>query len=65
MTKMAKLFPKEFNFFPQTFMLPGDYNEFRQKYGKENGKPKTFIVKPEANCQGRGIFVTQNIADVD
>lgn len=48
LTKMAKLFPTEFNFFPQTFMLPGDYNEFKQNL--EKGKNRTYIVKPEANC---------------
>ena len=26
---------------------------------------KTFIVKPEASCQGRGIFLTRNLDDVN
>jgi tubulin polyglutamylase TTLL6/13 len=25
------------------------------------GKVRTYIVKPEADCQGRGIFLTRNI----
>lgn len=24
----------------------------------------TYIVKPEADCQGRGIFLTQNIEEI-
>lgn len=29
------------------------------------GKARTFIVKPEASCQGRGIFLTRNINDIN
>jgi predicted ATP-grasp superfamily ATP-dependent carboligase len=28
---------------------------------KRNNITKAFIVKPEASCQGRGIFITQDI----
>lgn len=27
--RMNKWFPEDYNFFPQTFMLPTDYNEFK------------------------------------
>jgi tubulin polyglutamylase TTLL6/13 len=26
-------------------------------------KSKTFIVKPDASCQGRGIYLTKNVED--
>jgi tubulin polyglutamylase TTLL6/13 len=28
---------------------------------RKQGKAQTFIVKPEAGCQGRGIYLTRNI----
>jgi tubulin polyglutamylase TTLL6/13 len=30
----------------------------------EKGKARTYIVKPEALSQGRGIFLTRNIEDI-
>lgn len=55
-------FPEEYDFFPNTWMLPGDFQELKQYHDhRQSGKAQTFIVKPEANCQGRGIFLTRNI----
>lgn len=45
---MAKKFPKEFNFFPETFSLPTDFNKVFE-YLKTKAK-NTFIVKPEAGA---------------
>lgn len=44
---MQKQFPADYNFFPITYNLPFDNNELRAQF--KPGKPKTFIVKPEAN----------------
>ena len=45
-----------------TFLLPNDYLELKcYNMGKKDGKAQTFIVKPEASCQGRGIYLTRNI----
>lgn len=58
-------FPEEYNFFPLTWMLPLQYAEFRTYYeSKPKGKARTYIVKPEADCQGRGIFLTRKIDDL-
>jgi len=56
--KMKKSFPDTFNFFPKTYLLPTDYQEFKNQFIKAK-KPKTFIIKPEASAQGRGIFLTK------
>jgi tubulin polyglutamylase TTLL6/13 len=56
--KMMKQFPDEYNFFPLTFMLPHDYKDFAALVGEKRNK--TFICKPEASCQGKGIFLTRN-----
>ena len=55
---MQKYFPKEYTFFPRTWLLPGDIKNFKEQFNYR--KAKTFIVKPEASCQGKGIFLTRN-----
>ena len=56
--RMQKEFPEDYDFFPQTFMLPHDYKDFMQVIGEKRNK--TFIVKPEALSQGKGIFLTRS-----
>ena len=58
--KMKKKFPEKFKFFPHTWLLPSESNEFKSQFHKNI----TYIVKPEASSQGRGIFLTKNIEDV-
>ena len=55
---MKKACASEFNFFPKTWLLPADAKDFKQEFNQK--KAKTFIVKPEASCQGKGIFMTRN-----
>ena len=67
--RMQKDFPSEYNFFPQTYLLPHDFKEFTLnnnimvgntvKEAASDAKPKslTYIVKPEGGCQGKGIFL--------
>jgi tubulin polyglutamylase TTLL6/13 len=60
------LIPEEFRFFPPTWILPQDAKDFRAQFPsggggkKKGGGGRTFIVKPEASCQGKGIFLTRN-----
>lgn len=56
--RMQAASPEHFNFFPATFMLPKDLDQFREQF--DGKKPKTFIIKPEQQCQGHGIFLTRN-----
>lgn len=51
-------FPSEFTFFPRTWMLPSDGPQFRVHLAKPGPSIRPFIVKPEASCQGKGIFIT-------
>uniref|UniRef100_A0A8C0G733 Tubulin tyrosine ligase like 6 n=1 Tax=Chelonoidis abingdonii TaxID=106734 RepID=A0A8C0G733_CHEAB len=62
MSRMLKLFPKEFNFFPRTWCLPADYGDL-QTYSRSR-KHKTYICKPDSSCQGRGIFITRSVKDI-
>jgi tubulin polyglutamylase TTLL6/13 len=65
--KMKKIFNKAYNFFPKTWMLPSDLSDFRsqfQQIGKEKKKIKTYIVKPESGCQGKGIYLVRNLDEI-
>lgn len=63
---MKEKFKHHYDFFPMTWMLPQQYSEFRQYYeDKPVGKTRTYIVKPEADCQGRGIFLTRKLEDLE
>jgi tubulin polyglutamylase TTLL6/13 len=54
--KMKKLLSNDYNFFPQTYMLPHDYKDFREDSQQGN---VAYIVKPEDSCQGKGIYITR------
>eukprot|EP00826_Nyctotherus_ovalis_P032525 TRINITY_DN2620_c0_g1_i1.p1 TRINITY_DN2620_c0_g1~~TRINITY_DN2620_c0_g1_i1.p1 ORF type:complete len:119 (-),score=22.75 TRINITY_DN2620_c0_g1_i1:22-378(-) len=54
--RLCKVLPKDFAFFPQTWLLPYEWHEFR----KEVKEDDVFIVKPEASCQGKGIFLIKS-----
>ena len=57
--------PTEYDFFPLTWMLPMQYADFRSYFEtKPKGKARTYIVKLEADCQGRGIFLTRKLEDL-
>ncbi|KAM3591592.1 uncharacterized protein V6R79_004405 [Siganus canaliculatus] len=62
MNRMLKLFPKDYNIFPRTWCLPADYSDF-QAYTRAK-KSKTYICKPDAGCQGKGIFITRSNKDI-
>lgn len=65
--KMAKAFPKDFNFTPPTFVLPEAFGNFRthMEGADARGLKPTFIVKPVGSCQGKGIFLCRDWRKVD
>lgn len=56
--KMRKLLPHDFNFFPTTYMLPHDYKDFVEE-ARHQKTMKTYIMKPEDSCQGKGIYLSR------
>ena len=60
--RMKKAFAKDYNFFPSTWTLPTQRKELQEEIAKGNNK--TYIVKPEALCQGKGIFLIKNLDKV-
>lgn len=55
---MQGYFERDYQFFPKTWLLPGDHKKFRDQFNER--KAKTFIIKPENCCQGKGIFLTRD-----
>lgn len=62
LNRMIKLFPKEYNVFPKSWCLPADYGDL-QAYSRAK-RHKTYILKPESGCQGKGIWVTKNTKEI-
>ena len=60
--KMQRIHPEDYSFFPKTWLMPTETAELRLFLQKSKGK--TLIVKPEASCQGRGIFLAKRVEDI-
>lgn len=73
LTLMLRVFPEEYRIFPRTFSIPAELAELRSQFDESGrlvasggaGSAPTFIVKPDAGTQGRGIFLTRSFADID
>lgn len=65
--RMKSACPDDFNYLPGTWLFPLQIQTIRKMAEKTNqpkgslGEKQYFIVKPEASCQGKGIFLTKNI----
>jgi len=62
---MRRQFPKDFTFYPRSFVLPHEVNGFRDQFDAKGRSKKTFIIKPDSGCQGRGIHLTRKLNNVD
>lgn len=63
LNRMQRLFPKDYNFFPKTWCLPADLGD-ALAYNRSR-KNKTYIIKPDAGSQGKGIVLTKCLKDVN
>lgn len=57
----------EFDIIPETFILGKEYMEFIEAYSNNGGKKNKnniWIVKPCGKSRGRGIFLTNELSDV-
>ena len=63
---MRKQFPREFSFYPATYVLPASHATFRTLFATPSGRSRsTYIIKPDGSAQGKGIFLTRRIEDVE
>lgn len=63
-TRMKQKFPRDFDFIPNSFVLPRDHG-LLVKAMESGPRSKAYICKPVASSQGKGIFITADIAEVD
>ncbi|ORX56069.1 TTL-domain-containing protein [Piromyces finnis] len=59
--RLAKVYPKEYNFHPKTWVLPQEWNDFVTYAKQKSSKKNTYIAKPDAGCQGKGILLFKKI----
>ncbi|XP_013876032.1 tubulin polyglutamylase TTLL11 [Austrofundulus limnaeus] len=68
MRTMQQLFPEEYDFYPRSWILPEEYQQFSAqiRLGKENetAVTPTFIVKPDGGSQGDGIYLIRDPSDL-
>lgn len=62
--KMRREFPKEYSFYPRTWVLPLELADFRAQFDSSGRSSRFYIVKPDSGCQGRGIFLTQTYDNI-
>ena len=63
LNRIAKSFPKEYNFYPRTWSLPSELADFKSQFDPSTGialNNRIFIIKPDAGCQGKGIFLVRS-----
>ncbi|KAM3873739.1 tubulin polyglutamylase TTLL11 [Diretmus argenteus] len=65
---MQELFPEEYDFYPRSWILPEEYQQFSTQIRtvKENDAAvnPTFIVKPDGGSQGDGIYLIRDASDL-
>lgn len=61
--KLNKCFPVQYDFYPKSWVCPVDMHEVRE-FVTSKKFPPLLIWKPEASCQGKGIFLTRKLDDI-
>jgi uracil phosphoribosyltransferase len=57
-----------FDLAPDTYILPEEFGDFYNHYQKlkqNESKKNVWIIKPANACQGRGIYIIDDINDVN
>jgi len=62
--KMRREFPREYSFYPRTWVLPLELADFRAQFDSSGHSSRFYIIKPDSGCQGRGIFLTQKFDNI-
>jgi tubulin polyglutamylase TTLL6/13 len=60
---MQRLSPGSYDFYPRSFILPGNYQDLRSYWTRANQikqRKRTFVIKPDRGSLGRGILLIQD-----
>ena len=67
--KMQELHGKRhFDILPETYILPDEYSDFYAHFmalSQESPFKNVWIIKPASASRGRGIYITDNINEID
>ncbi|KAH8058798.1 hypothetical protein JL720_13988 [Aureococcus anophagefferens] len=55
---------QKYDFWPQTYVLPGDYALFAEEFKRGAGGDNVWIMKPVGRSQGKGIFIFTKISQI-
>ncbi|VDD74120.1 unnamed protein product [Mesocestoides corti] len=55
-----RLFPEIYDFYPPTWFLPHQFDEWASQAAEHTPGTMTYIVKPSGGAQGRGIYLVQS-----
>lgn len=61
--RMRRQFPADYGFYPRTWVLPAELTSFRSEFDAQGKSSRMYIIKPDAGCQGKGIYLTQELDD--
>jgi len=62
---MKKEFPREYSFYPTTYVLPQSMSTFKSLFAPSGQSKTVYIIKPSGGAQGKGIFLTKKFEDVE
>lgn len=62
---MKKEFPREYSFYPTTYVLPQSMSTFKSLFAPSGHSKTVYIIKPSGGAQGKGIFLTRKLEDVE
>ena len=60
---MERMFPVDYKITPMTWMLPYEWTELKTFVAQK--KVVSMIVRPEASAQGKGIYITRKLDDIN
>eukprot|EP00347_Sterkiella_histriomuscorum_P006608 403352121 len=63
--KMKKVHSADYDFFPKTWILPKDMRKLKQYFQSKGDNPPFLICKPDGLSQGKGIFMTNKLEDIN